>query len=59
LFSNTSPSYTLLTPIGGGDDEDGGLGVGVIVAIAVGAAVASLLAWMAISRSRASRDERE
>ncbi len=59
LFSNTSPSYMLLTPIGGGDSDDGGLGIGVIVGIAVGAAVAALLAWMAISRSRASRDERE
>jgi peptide/nickel transport system substrate-binding protein len=59
LFSNTSPSYSLLTPIGGGDSDDGGLGIGVIVGIAVGAAVAALLAWMAISRSRASRDERE
>ncbi len=60
LFSNTSPTYMLLAPVGGdGDGGGGGLGVGAIVGIAVGAAVASLLAWVAISRSRASRDDRE
>jgi peptide/nickel transport system substrate-binding protein len=60
LFSNTSPTYMLLTPIGGADGDGGGLGTGVVIAIGVvGAAVAAALAWVVVSRSRASRDDRE
>jgi peptide/nickel transport system substrate-binding protein len=59
LFSNSSPTYALLRPIAGDDDSDGGLGKGVIIAIAAGG-VALLAAGGSLAmRSKKSQDERD
>jgi peptide/nickel transport system substrate-binding protein len=60
LFSNTSPTYANLVPVGSGaGDDDGGMGAGVLVAIIVGAVAAVGVAVLLVARSRTSRDERE
>jgi peptide/nickel transport system substrate-binding protein len=60
LFSNTSPTYANLVPVGSGaGDDDGGMGTGVLVAIIVGAVAAVGVAVLLVARSRTSRDERE
>jgi peptide/nickel transport system substrate-binding protein len=61
LFSNSSPTYFNLEPIdgGGGDDDEGGLGTGVLIAlVAGGVAVLGVGASLAM-RSRKNRDDRE
>jgi peptide/nickel transport system substrate-binding protein len=59
LFSNTSPTYANLVPVGGGGDDEGGMSTAVLVAVIVGAVVAAGAAVLLIARSRSSRDERE
>jgi peptide/nickel transport system substrate-binding protein len=60
LFSNTSPTYANLVPVGdGGGDDGGGMSTAVLIAVIVGAVVAAGAAVLLISRSRSSRDERE
>ena len=57
IFSNTSPSYALLTPIASAGD-DGGLSTGGIVAIVVaGLAALGLAGWYVVRRRTA--EERE
>ncbi len=60
IFTNTSPTYFNLKPIGGdGGDEGGGMGTGALIAIiAGGVAVLGVGASLAM-RSRKSRDDRE
>jgi peptide/nickel transport system substrate-binding protein len=59
LFSNSSPSYFLLTPIEGGSGSDGGIGTGVLIAlIAGGIAILGVGAGL-FMRSKKSQDERE
>ena len=61
IFTNTSPTYFNLKPIGGGggDDDGGGMGTGALIAIiAGGVAVLGVGASLAM-RSRKSRDDRE
>ena len=60
IFTNTSPTYFNLKPIGGdGGDERGGMGTGALIAIiAGGVAVLGVGASLAM-RSRKSRDDRE
>ena len=61
LFSNGSPTYFNLKPIdgGGSDDEDSGLGTGVLIAlVAGGVAILGVGASLAM-RSRKNRDDRE
>ena len=59
LFSNTSPTYANLVPVGSGGDDNGGMSTGVLVTVIVGAVVAAGAAVLLIARSRSSRDERE
>jgi peptide/nickel transport system substrate-binding protein len=59
LFSNTSPTYANLVPVGGGGDDEGGMSTAVLVAVIVGAVVAAGAAVLLIARSWSSRDERE
>ena len=59
LFSNTSPTYANLVPVGGGGNDEGGMSTAVLVAVIVGAVVAAGVAVLQITRSRSSRDERE
>jgi len=58
VFSNTSPTYAVLKPIGGGAGGGGGLATGAWIAIAAaGAAVIALLAFLLMRRR--SAEERE
>jgi peptide/nickel transport system substrate-binding protein len=60
MFSQTSPSYALLTPVdGGGGDDGGGLGTGVIIGIAAVVLVVLAGGGLAMSRKRKTVDERE
>jgi peptide/nickel transport system substrate-binding protein len=60
IFSNSSPTYENLTPLDGGeggDSDDGGLPLGLIiglVAVVVGAAIVFV-----VLRRRSSSDDRE
>jgi peptide/nickel transport system substrate-binding protein len=61
LFSNSSPSYASLQPIGGGssaDDDDGSNVLTIVIVVAAVAAVLGLGA-LAILRRRKSVDDRE
>jgi peptide/nickel transport system substrate-binding protein len=62
LFSNTSPTYVNLVPVGsggaGGSDDDDGFPVAIVIAIVAAIAVA-IGGGVMVARSRASRDERE
>jgi peptide/nickel transport system substrate-binding protein len=61
IFTNTSPTYFNLKPIGGGGgaDDEGGMGTGALIAIiAGGVAILGVGASLAM-RSRKSRDDRE
>ena len=58
LFSNSSPTYVNLKPVGSSGD-DGGLGTGVLLGL-IGAGVVVILGGLALAmRSRARRDDRE
>lgn len=59
LFSNTSPTYANLVPVGGGGDDSDGMSTGVLVAVIVGAVVGAGAVVLLVARSRSSRDERE
>ncbi|MCU1358954.1 MAG: hypothetical protein JWN99_243 [Ilumatobacteraceae bacterium] len=60
LFTNTSPTYFNLKPIGGGgSSDDGGLGTGVLIAIIAGGVAVLGVGGSLAMRSRKSRDDRE
>jgi peptide/nickel transport system substrate-binding protein len=59
MFSQSSPSYALLTPAGSAGDGGGGLGTGVLVGLAGGAAALVAAGGVAASRKRKTADERE
>ncbi|MFN0153102.1 MAG: ABC transporter substrate-binding protein [Gaiella sp.] len=58
LFSNSSPSYVALKPVGSSADGGGGLGTGGIIGIVVAAAAALGALGFAMGRRKTS-DERE
>jgi peptide/nickel transport system substrate-binding protein len=58
MFSNSSPSYALLTPVASSGGGGGGLGTPAIIALIV-AAVAVLGIGLVMLRRRGSTDERE
>ena len=58
LFSNSSPTYFNLKPIGSESGDDG-LGTGVVLGLIAGGVVVILGGAVAVMRSRARRDERE
>ena len=59
MFSNSSPSWPLLTPIdGGGDDDDGSNTALIIGAVAVAVAALVIIALVVVRRRKTS-DERE
>jgi peptide/nickel transport system substrate-binding protein len=57
-FSNTSPSYFLLKPVGASSSSSG-LGAGAVIAILVAAVVLLLGGGFIFARRRASSEERE
>ncbi len=59
LFSNSSPTYFLLQPIGGGAGEDGGLGTGVVILLVAGGAAILGVGGALMFRSRQKQDERD
>lgn len=60
LFTNSSPTYVNLKPIGaGGGDDGGGLGTGALVAIIAGGVIILGVGGSLAMRSRSSRDDRE
>ena len=60
LFTNTSPTYALLTPVsggsGGGDDSSN---TGLIIALVVGGVVLLGAVGFFVARSRGQRDDKE
>ena len=58
LFTNSSPTYVNLRPIGASDGDDG-LGAGVMIGLIAAGVVVILGGAALILRSRARRDERE
>lgn len=59
MFSQSSPSYALLQPVGGDGGDDDGLGTPVIIAIAAGVLALFVVGVLVVSRSRKSADDRE
>lgn len=59
LFTNSSPTYFLLQPIGGGAGEDDGLGTGVVVLLVAGGAAILGVGGALMFRSRQNQDERD
>lgn len=59
LFTNTSPTYFNLKPIGGGGDDGGGLGTAALIGLIGGAVVILGVGGSLAMRSRKSRDDRE
>jgi peptide/nickel transport system substrate-binding protein len=59
LFSNSSPSYFNLKPVGSGGDAGGGMSTGLLIGlIAGGVVLVGAGAWL-FMRSRSRRDDRE
>jgi hypothetical protein len=60
LFTNSSPTYFNLTPIGDGSgSDDGGLSTGALIAIVAGGVLILGVGASLAMRSRKSRDDRE
>ena len=57
LFSNTSPSYALLTPVAASGDGGGGVSPGLIAGIVAAVAIIGGIVWLVLRRR--SADERE
>lgn len=60
IFTNSSPTYFNLQPIGDGSgSDDGGLGTGALIAIIAGGVIVLGVGASLAMRSRKSRDDRE
>ncbi len=59
LFSNTSPTYVNLVPIGSGSGDDDGTSTGLIIGLIAAGVVVVLGAIFLATRKRATADERE
>jgi len=58
VFTNTSPTYVNLKPVGASGGS-GGTSTGLIIGLVVGGLVVLLLAGGIVLRSRSRRDDRE
>ncbi len=59
LFSNTSPTYVNLVPVGSGSSKDDGTSTGLIIGLVAAGVVIVLGAVFLATRKRATADERE